>query len=122
MRHKGGRTFGYRVSDGTSSVAYVPDHVVSAGVEPEVHDLLDGADLLLHDAQFVESERALADAYGHSTVDDAVALARANGVRSLLLFHHGPARTDDALDEFATRLDRSLPVTVAVQGAEILLP
>ncbi len=121
VRHKGGRTFGYRVSDGSSSVAYLPDHAASAVIEPAVRDLLAGADLLLHDAQFVESERTLADAYGHSTVDDALAVASATGVGSLMLFHHGPARTDDELDELAAALDGPLPVTVAVQGAEIRL-
>lgn len=32
--HKGGRTFGFRVSDGASTVAYLPDHsplVLGAG-------------------------------------------------------------------------------------------
>ena len=38
----------------------------------EVRDLIHDVDVLLHDAQFVESERALADAYAHSTVDDAI--------------------------------------------------
>ena len=36
-----------------------------------------GVDLLVHDAQFLERERAVADAYGHATVDDAVDLAPA---------------------------------------------
>jgi phosphoribosyl 1,2-cyclic phosphodiesterase len=122
VAHKGGRTFGYRVGNGTSSIAYVPDHVVSGGVEPAVLALVEGVDVLLHDAQFVESERALADAYGHSTVGDAVALAERSHVGHLVLFHHGPARTDDALDEIAASLSSSLRVTVAAQGTTIDLP
>ena len=122
VAHKGGRTFGYRVSDGTSSVAYLPDHVVSGGVEPAVHDLVEGVDVLLHDAQFVESERALADAYGHSTVADAVALAERCRVGHLVLFHHGPGRTDDALDAIAASVESSLRVTLATQGTQISLP
>ena len=62
VRHKGGRTFGYRISDDSSSIAYVPDHVISPAVGDEVRDLIHDVDVLLHDAQFVESERALADA------------------------------------------------------------
>ncbi|MEJ7584695.1 MAG: MBL fold metallo-hydrolase, partial [Acidimicrobiales bacterium] len=30
--HKGGRTFGYRISDGHRSVAYLPDHATGAGL------------------------------------------------------------------------------------------
>ncbi|MFI5101680.1 MAG: MBL fold metallo-hydrolase, partial [Actinomycetes bacterium] len=133
VAHKGGRTFGYRVTDGAASLAYLPDHIVSGGVEPAVHALVEDVDVLLHDAQFVESERALADAYGHSTVADAVDLALRCRVRHLVLFHHGPARTDDALDAIAADLgatvtgsadgvERSLRVTVAAQGMSIVLP
>jgi phosphoribosyl 1,2-cyclic phosphodiesterase len=117
--HKGGRTFGYRISDETSSIAYVPDHIISGGVSNEVRDLIQDVDLLLHDSQFVESERRLADAYAHSTVDDAVALAQECGVRTLVLFHHGPGRTDDALDAIVSELDGSGSVIAAVQGQEI---
>src|SRR5205823_4542241 len=108
VRHKGGRTFGYRVSDERGSLAYIPDHVISAGVDDAVRSLLAGVDVLLHDAQFVESERQLSDAYGHSTIGDAVELAYSCGVHSLVLFHHGPARTDDAIDELMATLDAPL--------------
>jgi ribonuclease BN (tRNA processing enzyme) len=128
VRHKGGRTFGFRVSDATSSVAYVPDHVVAGPPEPDVDAVLEGVDVLLHDAQFVESERALADAYGHSTVDDAVALATRCGAGELVLFHHGPARTDDAMDAILDTTIRavavepglSLRVSAAVQGTTVV--
>lgn len=119
VKHKGGRTFGYRISDDSGSVAYIPDHVISAGVSNEVRDLIHDVDVMLHDAQFVESERRWADAYAHSTVDDAVELARECGVRTLVLFHHGPARTDDALDEIAATYAGSTSVIVARQGSEI---
>ena len=122
VRHKGGRTFGYRVEDDSGSLAYLPDHVVSEGVATAVRELIGGVDLLLHDAQFVVAERALADAYGHSTIGDAVDLAIECGVGSLTLFHHGPARTDDALDEIAqaaTVISSSMSVNVARQGVEI---
>ncbi len=119
VKHKGGRTFGYRISDETGSAAYIPDHVISAGVGDEVRDLIHDVDVLLHDAQFVESERQWADAYAHSTVEDAVALARECGVRTLVLFHHGPARTDDALDAIAATYADDVTVHVARQGDEI---
>jgi hypothetical protein len=39
-------------------------------------------------------------------------------VRHLVLFHHSPARTDDALDEIGQMYPPEF-VTVATQGAEI---
>ena len=116
VRHKGGRTFGYRIFDGSVDVAYLPDHVAKGEVTDELVTLVSGVDVLLHDAQFVDSERKLADAYGHSTVDDAVALAVALDVRKLVLFHHGPARTDDQLDTILQQLQAPLPVLMAREG------
>ena len=51
-----------------------------------------GVDLLVHDSQFLEPERAVADLFGHATVDDAIDLAVRCGARRLALFHHSPAR------------------------------
>ena len=53
-----------------------------------------GVDVLLHGAGYVESERAVADDYGHATVDDAIEVATAGGVGRLVLIHHAPRRTD----------------------------
>lgn len=123
VRHKGGRTFGYRLSDGTADVAYLPDHVAAGEVTPGMERLVRGVDVLLHDAQFVESERTLADAFGHSTIDDAVALATSLDVGTLMLFHHAPARTDAQLDAIATGLgDLPLDVVIAREGQSFDLP
>ena len=122
VHHKGGRTFGYRISDGTVDVAYLPDHVVAGGVTGQVEALIRGVDVLFHDAQFVESERYYADTYGHSTVDDAVELASHLDVHTLVLFHHGPSRTDDQLDTIVSELDPPLSVIMAREGQVLELP
>lgn len=93
--HKGGRTFGIRVEADGASIAYLPDHDPAADPEPGAK-LARGADLLLHDAQFARSERTVANAYGHATIDDAVGLAERAGVGRLVLIHHAPTRTDPA--------------------------
>ncbi len=96
--HKGGRTFGYRITDAVSSVAYLPDHFPARETNDEIAGECAGVDLLIHDAQFVAKERAVADLYGHATVDDALALAEQCGARRLALFHHSPARPDDDVE------------------------
>jgi phosphoribosyl 1,2-cyclic phosphodiesterase len=100
--HKGGRTYGYRVSDGVSSIAYIPDHCPEIETTPAIARECDGVDLLLHDAQFLEHERAVADLYGHATVGDAIDLARRSHAPRLALFHHSPARRDDEVDAIGT--------------------
>jgi len=119
IEHKGGRTFGLRVEDARGSLAYLPDHAPAAGVSAELLAMLAGVDVLVHDAQFLEGERPLAVDYGHATVRDSVKLARVCRAGTLVLFHHSPARTDDALDDIASwvpALAGDLPVIVAREG------
>jgi hypothetical protein len=124
--HKGGATIGIRVDLDGGSMAYLPDHALTqtapAGAEPHgattLEALVDGVDVLLHDGQFLPGERALATAYGHATVDAVMALADRCGVGRLVLTHHAPTRTDDALDLLAgtvTATPGGRPVTIARQ-------
>ena len=46
-------------------------------------ELVTGVDVLIHDAQFVEKERAMAVAYGHATIEAAWALAERAGVTTV---------------------------------------
>ena len=88
--HKGGRTVGYRVSDGHSSVAYLPDHCPTAlgpgpdGLgerHPAAVELARDVDLLIHDSHLRAEEVAAEGAFGHAAAEYAVALAEAAGAR-----------------------------------------
>jgi phosphoribosyl 1,2-cyclic phosphodiesterase len=132
--HKGGRTFGYRVSDGRGTIAYLPDHCPTVlGPGPDglgVHHqaalaLAHGADVVIHDAQYTDEEIATKADFGHAAAGYAVSLAGAAGVPRVVLFHHDPYRTDDQIDAIVTH-HRSVgpPVIVdaAAEGMEIDLP
>lgn len=123
--HKGGRTFGYRVSDGGGAMAYMPDHgPTSLGPGPEqfglYHEtamqLTQGVDVLLHDSQYTGEEFPARAHFGHSSIDYAVGLAVHAGARHLVLFHHDPWRSDAQLDSIvAGWAGASVPVTAAVE-------
>ncbi|WP_214883231.1 MULTISPECIES: ribonuclease Z [unclassified Exiguobacterium] len=49
--------------------------------------LAEGADLLVHEATFMENEQPLARKYGHSTTREATALAKACSVGKLIVTH-----------------------------------
>jgi phosphoribosyl 1,2-cyclic phosphodiesterase len=66
-----------------------------------VEQFFAGADLLIHDAQYTETEYAGKIGWGHSTYEQALAAAGRAGVKRLALFHHDPDRTDDQLDALA---------------------
>lgn len=100
-----GATNGYRIDWHGHAVAYVSDHQSPAvgdgegeGVAESVLDLCEGVDLLIHDTQYWPGEWPAKKDWGHCTVDYAVRVAVAAGVRRLVLFHHDPAHDDDELD------------------------
>jgi len=109
VRHKGGRTFGYRIEAGGSACCYVPD---AHDDDEAVAALASGADLFVRGAPFVAAERAWAAAFGHGTAEHAIGLARRCGVRRLVLTHHGPNRTDAELDAIRSKLG----VELATEG------
>lgn len=122
--HKGGRTYGVRVSDGSSTVVYMTDHCPSAlGPGPdglgEYHQaalsLCEGADVLIHDAQLAREELEAETYFGHAAAENAVELARHANVAHVVLFHHKQGRVDDDLDALAGRFSGEPRVTVATQ-------
>ena len=125
-----GLTYGYRIEWGGATVAYLPDHQQPSDggfqVAEAALELADGADLLVHDAQYTQPEFAVKSDWGHCTYEYAMWVAKRAGVRQLALFHHDPMRSDDAIDE-ALRCcqafaDRSgLEVTAAAEGQRITL-
>jgi phosphoribosyl 1,2-cyclic phosphodiesterase len=130
--HKGGRTFGYRVSDGSAAIAYLSDHSPLAfGPGPdglgEYHAaalaLAEDVDLLIHDAQHTPEELAEQAYLGHSATDYCVGLAKEAGARAVMFFHHAPTRTDREIDAMTARLaDSGLRVSAAWDGRVVDLP
>ncbi len=109
-------TLGYRLeADGVAAV-YATDHECHsrAAAQPgpplgrvlrPVHsgdsrhqDFIQGADLLIHDAQYTAAQYPLHIGWGHSTLEYVVDLAVAGGVKQLALFHHDPLRDDAGVD------------------------
>jgi phosphoribosyl 1,2-cyclic phosphodiesterase len=126
-----GATNGYRVEIGGLSVAYLSDHQEPADgsgrIADSVLELCEGADLLIHDAQFTDHEFSMKANWGHCTVDYAVAVAATAGARRLVLFHHDPGRHDEALDALTqhARMRAAVlgvpEVIAAAEGTSIVL-
>ncbi len=125
--HKGGRMLGYRISDGHSTLTYMPDHcptVLGPGEDgfgeyhPAAIELARDTDLLIHDALLFPEELAAEAEFGHAVGEYAIELAKRAHAREVVLFHHRHDRTDDALDGLARRLGggEEPSVTVAAEG------
>jgi len=80
-------------------------------------------DVLIHDSFLLPEEVAAQASFGHAAADYAVGLARRARARRVMLAHHKPDRTDDALDMLADRFraNAAPSVTVAAEG-EVISP
>jgi phosphoribosyl 1,2-cyclic phosphodiesterase len=103
-----GPTLGYRITEGDTSLCYIPDHEPALGApvldaDPEWisgFDLAHGASLLIHDCQYSSDEYPEHTGWGHSGMSDALAFAHRVAAERVLLFHHDPLHSDDRLDVF----------------------
>jgi phosphoribosyl 1,2-cyclic phosphodiesterase len=109
-----GPTLGYRITDGETTIAYIPDHEPALGapldgLAPEWisgFDLARDADLLIHDCQYTDDEYPAHVGWGHSAAADTLSFAKRVEARRLLLFHHDPLHSDEFLDEFCAAARR----------------
>lgn len=114
----------YRVHYQNKSFVYATDIEQQEGGYPEIIDFVRGADLLIHDAQYLQSEYVSRvkprKGWGHSTVDAAALVAQKAGVKKLVLFHHEPTHDDKTMKQLGRRgkeLFRS--TVVAHEGLQI---
>jgi phosphoribosyl 1,2-cyclic phosphodiesterase len=111
----------YRVEYAGRCMVYATDVEWGDGCEQDFLDFIEGADLLIHDAQYTTVDyQQVKRGYGHSTVSMATEAAIVAHVRELVLFHHEPTYDDTKLDtmekEARTRFERTRS---ACEGMEI---
>lgn len=131
-------TLAFRIEGDGSSLVYACDHEphsreLALGGDAEVSgedlshaDFIAGADLLIHDAQYVAAEYAAKQGWGHSTVEYALTIAKAARVKRLAFTHHDPSRSDDQIDAIVARMQAATgaeaPIVIAAaEGMEIEL-
>jgi phosphoribosyl 1,2-cyclic phosphodiesterase len=127
-----GATVGYRIQADGTSFAYLPDHEPAVGVELDLltsdwisgFGLAEGVDVLIHDAQYTDTEYLGHVGWGHSSLSQAVSFGAITDVGRMLLFHHDPLHTDDDLDAHQARARElwrgsGAPPELAFEGMEL---
>lgn len=136
-------TIGYRLEADGVTVVYATDfepfslHPLGAlpGTMPLHHEdrrhirFLEGADLIIHDAQYTLEDFPAKTGWGHMPIERAVDYALSAQAQRLALFHHDPTRDDDAVDQLYERAQAraatggsGLQVYAAAEGQVIELP
>lgn len=97
-----GKAYSLRIADRHNSFVIANDaeykELTDASVQPFI-DFCRNADALLFDAQFTLNEVWQKEDWGHSSALIGVDLARAAGVKKLLLAHHNPYISDSQLED-----------------------
>lgn len=101
LNHPDGGTAYCLMAEG-KKVAYVTDNELNS---PDVKnttwqqwlEFIADADMLIHDAQYIEADLPLKLGWGHSTFSEVARLACEAKVKNLYIISHDPARTDEEL-------------------------
>lgn len=119
----------YRITTRGKSVIYATDTEGYVGTDRRLVAFARAADMLIHDAQYLEEHYRgqlagypSTQGYGHSTVTMACEVAAASEAGQLILFHHDPAYSD----EMTARMEASAKTQfgkaqAAYEGLEIVL-
>ncbi len=109
-----GQAVGYRVNWRGHAAAYVTDtEHFSDRLDENVLFLARQADLLIYDATYTDeeyyAEHSSKVGWGHSTWQEAVKIAEAANVKTLVIFHHDPLHSDDFLDHVGEQVAAAFP-------------
>ncbi|NQS97796.1 MAG: MBL fold metallo-hydrolase [candidate division Zixibacteria bacterium] len=107
-----GSGMGFRFSKDDKSFVFITDHELSdkpyiGGDYRHTLEFCRGADLLIHDAQYLASEYPNYKGWGHSTIENACEMALEAAVGEFFFFHHDPDRTDNEIDNIESDLQES---------------
>jgi phosphoribosyl 1,2-cyclic phosphodiesterase/CheY-like chemotaxis protein len=131
---------GYRLYTSGGSISYLPDIELHERLRSQVGNqkhpekerefareqdnkliqFLHGSDVLILDSQYDAAEYNRNVGWGHSCLEDSVALAIQAKVRQLFLFHHDPTHDDKRVTEMlevARKMVKENGATLAVEAA-----
>ncbi len=102
LRHPQGG-MGFRIREGRKTLVFLTDNELTSlpmngRSQADYVSFCRGADLLIHDGQYLPMEMEAKRGWGHSDCVSAVDLALEAQVGRLLLTHHDPDRTDQGVD------------------------
>ena len=122
LNHPGGAT-GYRVEYESKAVAYITDTEHHPGqLDPNILQLVDHADVMIYDSTYTDEEYPSRRGWGHSTWQEAVRLADAANVKTLVIFHHDPDHDDAFMDRVAAEALAARADTVVAREGLVLRP
>ncbi len=110
-----GRSFAYSFEKNSKKVVYATDNELDLmllnreetlrdlerprEIPPEFLKFVEGADLLISDGQYTDSEYPQKVGWGHARANTVVDLAIQAGVKQCAIFHHDPMHSDETVEK-----------------------
>ena len=126
-----GTAYGFKVKENDRYLVFITDNELeppnsSVNKWEAFVSFCKEADILIHDAQFLDSELKNNSGWGHSAYEQALKLGLAARVKKLIFFHHDPDRKDHEIDRIIREVQirlQTIPckmvVIAASEGQEI---
>ena len=119
LNHPGGGT-AYCIKADEKKVAYVTDNELNPPEKAKTSisewvNFIEGADLLIHDAQFIDADLPLKHGWGHSTIDQVAELAIKASIKNVVIISHDPSRTDEQLSAIEKYLQTNYAKQVTIE-------
>jgi phosphoribosyl 1,2-cyclic phosphodiesterase len=111
----------YRIEHAGRAMVYATDTEHFETPDAKLIELARDADVLIYDAQYTPEEYVGSGdgrpkvGWGHSTMLEGVKIARAAGVKRLILFHHDPDQDDESVRRKEQRARELFPATDAAR-------
>jgi ribonuclease BN (tRNA processing enzyme) len=110
--HPKSGSYTYKIETNSGkSIVFATDVEGFVGSDQRILKLAQGADILIHDAQYTFEEYAMFQGFGHSTYKMACEIAKEAGVKKLLLFLHDPKHDDKLLHKLEKSAQKLFPET-----------
>jgi phosphoribosyl 1,2-cyclic phosphodiesterase len=113
----------YCIAEKDAGIVFATDtEPPDEGMDERLAGFIRGASYFVCDATFTPEEYPRRQGWGHSTWQQGTELARAAGVRNLLLSHLNPEHDDRAVDEIVRRARREFRRTAAArEGLRLII-
>jgi phosphoribosyl 1,2-cyclic phosphodiesterase len=108
-----GTAYGFKVTENNHNLVFITDNELEPpnNKTTKWEDFISfckEADVLIHDAQFLDQELLNTSGFGHSSYEQALKLGLDAKVKQLIFFHHNPGRKDDEIDRIVTENQNQL--------------
>ncbi|MDX5593574.1 MBL fold metallo-hydrolase [Pseudovibrio sp. SPO723] len=122
LNHPGGAC-GYKFIYDGKSMCIITDHEMGdAEIDDAVVEFIRDAEVVIYDGMYTSVDYEKYKGYGHSTWEHVVEQCVKANVKTPVIFHHDPTRTDDELDEIGIAAKERHPGALIASEGMVFRP